>query len=217
MAGLPGGFAGDLMRLYPIQSNDQYPLKVSGTFFRLEKITIIFFQSHISPASNAIITLPYNVKLGKEKKLLEHLFEVEYKTFADFLALSSASVIIKQKRLGEKPQISGLVSCWKVEALQKSGETDLCSRFFGKLLRCPSMGAKYKLVIKIFAASPVILDEDLLDDIFEAFKDTTEAQDVILVANEKNESLVRFLKMRKFEDLKTEFLISGQELLCKTI
>ena len=79
------------------------------------------------------------------------------------------------------------------------------------------MGAKYKLVIKIFAASPVILDEDLLDDIFEAFKDTTEAQDVILVANEKNESLVRFLKMRKFEDLKTEFLISGQELLCKTI
>ena len=148
---------------------------------------------------------------------MEHLFEVEYKTFADFLALSSASVIIKQKRLGEKPQISGLVSCWKVEALQKSGETDLCSRFFGKLLRCPSMGAKYKLVIKIFAASPVILDEDLLDDIFEAFKDTTEAQDVILVANEKNESLVRFLKMRKFEDLKTEFLISGQELLCKTI
>jgi len=61
------------------------------------------------------------------------------------------------------------------------------------------------------------LDADLLDNIFEAFKDTTEAQDVILVANEKNESLVRFLKMRKFEDFKTDFLISGQELLCKTI
>ena len=28
LAGLPGGFAGDLMRLYPVQSNEQYPLKV---------------------------------------------------------------------------------------------------------------------------------------------------------------------------------------------
>lgn len=29
LAGLPGGLAGDLMRLYPIQTNDMYPLKVS--------------------------------------------------------------------------------------------------------------------------------------------------------------------------------------------
>ena len=28
LAGLPGGLAGDLMRLYPIQTNDMYPLKV---------------------------------------------------------------------------------------------------------------------------------------------------------------------------------------------
>ena len=205
------------MRLYPVQSNEQYPLKVIQKL-RSKKMFITYvFQSHISPASNAIMNLPYNIKLGKENKHLEHLFEVEYKTFADFLTLSSSSVIIKQNKVGVKPQIAGLVSCWTVESLQKSGATDLCSRFFGKLLKCPSMGLKYKLVIKIFAASPVVLDADLLENIFEAFKDTTEAQDVILVANEKNESLVRFLKMRKFEDLKTDFLISGQELLCKTI
>ena len=29
LAGLPGGLAGDLMRLYPVQSNEQYPVKVS--------------------------------------------------------------------------------------------------------------------------------------------------------------------------------------------
>ena len=35
LAGLPGGLAGDLMRLYPVQSNDMYPLKVSFFYYIL--------------------------------------------------------------------------------------------------------------------------------------------------------------------------------------
>ena len=57
----------------------------------------------------------------------------------------------------------------------------------------------------------------MLDNMFESIKCSNDKEDVIVVVNEKNESLVRFLKLRNFQDVKTEFLISGQELLCKAI
>ena len=78
------------------------------------------------------------------------------------------------------------------------------------------MSDKYNLVIKIFASSPVILDEELINT-FEAFKTSIKEEEVIVVVNEKNESLQRFLKLRKFQDLKTDFLISGQDLLCRSL
>jgi len=200
LAGLPGGLAGDLMRLYPVQSNEQYPVKNMTT-----------------AASNSVIVLPYNISAGKHKAELEKLFDVEYKTFSDLLALCDSCVTVKLNRSGGPAQLCGLLACWRVDTLKKSTATDLCSRFFGKLIKCPNLSGKYKAVIKIFSSSVVLLDTELLENIFEAFKDGSEAQEVVLVVNEKNESLIRFLKLRKCQDLKTDFLISGQELLCKTL
>ena len=77
------------------------------------------------------------------------------------------------------------------------------------------MSEKFRLIIKIFAASPVILDTTLWEDIVESLSDNTE--EIILVINEKNETLSRFLKLEKWQDLKTDFLISGQELLIKPV
>ena len=93
--------------------------------------------------------------------------------------------------------------------------TDLCSRFFGKLANSPAVRDRFRLVIKIFAASPVILDTALWEDILESFSHNTE--ELIVVTNEKNESLSRFLRLERWQDLKTDFLLSGQELLVKPV
>ena len=171
----------------------------------------------VTDVSHSLLVLPYNTKIGKYKKQLETLFDVEYKTFLDLLTLCDRSVILKQNKVGAPSEICGLVACWKVSTLTQSTATDLCSRFFCKILKSSAVSEKYESVLKIFASSPVLLDESLLDDILESFRDSDKAQSVILVANEKNESLVRFLKLRKFEELKTDCLMSGQEILCKTL
>merc|ERR1719333_982162 len=51
LAGLPGGLAGDLMRLYPVQSNEQYPVKHMTT-----------------PSSNAVLIVPYKYSSKKLQK-----------------------------------------------------------------------------------------------------------------------------------------------------
>ena len=171
----------------------------------------------VTAASSSLTVLPYNLSLGKLNKQLEQLFDVEFKTFSELLASSKNCVIVQQNKTGEKSEICGLIASWPVSQLAQSSSNDLCSRLFSKMLKCPTMSEKYSLVIKIFAASPVILDEALLGSTFEAFKCSADPEDVILVANEKNESLVRFLKLKDFTELKTDCLISGQDLLCKSV
>ena len=171
----------------------------------------------VTAASSSLTVLPYNIRLGKLNKQLEQLFDVEFKTFSDLLTSSKNCVIVQQNRTGCKSELCGLIASWPASQLAQSSANDLCSRFFSKMLKCPSMSEKYSVVIKIFAASPAILDEDLLVSTFEAFKSSTDPEEVILVANEKNESLVRFLKLEDFKELKTDCLISGQDLLCKSV
>merc|ERR1712142_898092 len=108
LAGLPGGLAGDLMRLYPVQSEDQYPLK-----------------KLVTPSSNAVLIVPYKYSSKKLQKELEKLFEDEMKTFSDFLALSNQS-------------------------------------FFVKLFKSPGIADNYSLIVKLFVASPIFLDAELL-------------------------------------------------------
>lgn len=170
----------------------------------------------VTEVSHSLMVLPYNVKVGKHKKQLETLFDVEYKTFSDLLLLCDSCVIVKQNKVGQPSEICGLVAGWKVSTLTNSTATDLCSRFFSKILKSQSISEKYDSVVKIFASSPVLLDESFLNEILDTFKDSDKAQSVILVSSEKNESLIRFLKLRKFEELKTDCLMSGQEILCKT-
>ena len=171
----------------------------------------------VTAVSQSLLLLPYNIKVGKYNKQLETLFDVEYKAFSELLTMCDSSVIVKQNKIGQPSEICGLVSGWKVSTLSKSTASDLCSRFFCKLLKSSITREKYESVIKIFSSSPVLLDESLLDDILETFRVSDKAQSVILVANEKNESLIRFLKLRKFEELKTDCLMSGQQILCKTL
>jgi len=56
-----------------------------------------------------------------------------------------------------------------------------------------------------------------LEDILESLDNLDVKKGVVLVASEKNCSLIRFLRQQKYTDLKTDFLISGQELLCKNV
>lgn len=171
----------------------------------------------VTAASQSLVVLPYNFKVGKYNKQLETLYDVEYKAFSELLSMCDSSVIVKQNRVGQTPEICGLVSGWKVSTLSESTASDLCSRFFCKLLKSSTVREKYEYVIKMFSSSPALLDETLLEDILETFWDSDKPQSVILVASEKNESLIRFLKLRKFEALKTDCLMSGQEILCKTL
>merc|ERR1719237_1953155 len=157
----PGGLAGDLMRLYPIQTNDMYPLK-----------------NLVTSVSQSLMVLPYNIKVGKYNKQLETLFDVEYKAFSELLTMCDSSVIVKQNKVGQPSEICGLVSGWKVSTLSKSAASDLCSRFFCKILKSSIIREKYESVIKIFSSSPVLLEESLLDDILETFMDSDKAQSV---------------------------------------
>jgi len=149
------------------------------------------------------------VNQGKHNKDLETLFDVEFKTFSEFLHSSSHCLLVRQKA-----EISALIAGWSTEHLLNNSGKDLCSRFFSKLVRSPAVSEKYSVVIKIFSSSPGLLDTRLLDDILESFSE--KAEEVIVVTNEKNESLSRFLRLQNWKDLKTDFLISGQELLCKS-
>ena len=187
------------MRLFPIQDNGQYPLR-----------------SMVTPSSSAVITLPYSVKRGREREQLEKLFDVEYKTFSDLLSVASDCVIVKQKSVGQDLKISALIAAWSVESLIQSSATDLCSRFFSKLLKSTNMSEKYSFVIKIFSSSLTLLDDNIFFPILDSLKQAEDDKDAIIVISEKNESLVRFLRIRKYEELKTDFLMSGQELMCKS-
>jgi len=200
LAGLPGGLAGDLMRLYPVQSEDQYPLK-----------------KLVTPTSNAVLILPYKYSSKKLENELEKLFEHELKTFSDFLMLSNQSFLVKQKRNHGAPVVVGMISSWTGHQVKSSEATDLCSKFFGKLFKSPGIADNYSMIVKLFVASPLFLDADLLDDIFESLDGLDGKKGVVLVASEKNCSLIRFLRQQKYTDLKTDFLISGQELLCKNV
>jgi len=200
LAGLPGGFAGDLMRLYPIQSEEQYPLK-----------------KLVTPTSNAVLILPYKYSNGKQQKELEILFEDEMKTFSDFLNLSCQSFLVKHKKLDGPPVIVGMISSWTGDHVKSSDATDMCSTFFGKLFKSSGIAENYSNLVKLFIASPLCLDQDLLEDIFESLDGFDEKKGVVVVASETNCSLVRFLRRQNFTDLKTDFLISGQELLCKNV
>ena len=195
LAGLPGGLAGDLMRLYPLQSSEQYPLR-----------------DLVTPTSNAVMLLPYNVNRAKHKQDLEKLYDVEYQTFSDLLAIANNCVILKHCQ-----KISALVAGWSVSTLVETTKTDLCSRFFGKLLKSPNISDKFSLVIKIFSdhESQLLLNDDLFANILDSFKESNDDKDVLIVVNEKNECLTRFLRLRKYQELKTDFLMSGQELMCK--
>ena len=195
-----------------------YPLKVSFIYFaRSNQLLLHLLQNMVTEVSNSLMVLPYNVKVAKYKKQLETLFDVEYQTFSDILSLCDSCVIVKQNKVGHPSEICGLVAGWKVSTLTNSTATDLCSRFFSKILKSNSLNEKYDSVVKMFASSLVLLDESLLNEILDTFRDSDKAQSVILVSNEKNESLIRFLKLKKFEELKTDCLMSGQELLCKTL
>ena len=170
----------------------------------------------VTPSSSAVITLPYSVKRGKEREQLEKLFDAEYKTFSDLLSVASDCVIVKQKSVGQDQKISALIAAWSVESLTQSSASDLCSRFFSKLLKSTNMSEKYSFVIKIFSSSLTLLDDDLLFPILDSLKQAEDDKDAIIVISEKNESLVRFFKIRKYKELKTDFLMSGQELMCKS-
>jgi len=200
LAGLPGGLAGDLMRLYPVQSEEQYPVK-----------------KLVTATSSAVMVLPYKYSTGKHKEELEKLFEMDLKTFSDFLHLSSQSFLVKQKRPHGPPVIVGLVAAWPAHQVTASDATDLCSKFFGKLFKSSGIENNYSMVVKLFVASSLFLDPDLLLPILESLKCSDQQEGCVVVANEKNDSLTRFLRHQNFKVLKTEFLISGQELLCKNI
>ena len=161
--------------------------------------------------------MPYKYSAGKQQKELENLFEHELKTFSDFLNLSNQSFLVKQKKPHGPPVIVGMISSWSGEQIKSSDATDLCSKFFGKLFKSSGIAENYSIIVKLFIASPLCLDPDLLDGIFESLEGFDEKQGVVLVASEKNCSLVRFLRQQSFTDLNTDFLISGQELLCKNV
>ena len=172
-------------------------------------------QKLVSPTSNALMILPYKYSNGKHNKDLEKLFENEIKTFSDFLNLSSQSFLVKQKRPSGPPLIIGMISSWTGDQIKSSSASDLCSKFFGKLFKSSGIAENYSLIVKLFIASPVCLETDLLDIVFESLDGFDEKQGVVVVASEKNAALIRFLRQQKYTDLKTDFLISGQELLCK--
>jgi len=197
LAGLPGGFAGDLMRLYPIQSEEQFPVK-----------------KFVSPISSAIMFLPYVYASGKHKKELDKIFGQEIHLFSDFLSLSNQSFLMKLKRQNATSEIIGMISCWT--GSQISGASDLCSKFFNKLFQSPGISEKYSLLVKLFVLPTISLDSDDLEEIFITLDGFDHKKGVILVASDKNCAIIRFLRQQNYLDLRTEFLISGQELLCKT-
>eukprot|EP00092_Neocalanus_flemingeri_P029017 GFUD01031502.1.p1 GENE.GFUD01031502.1~~GFUD01031502.1.p1 ORF type:complete len:664 (+),score=180.97 GFUD01031502.1:119-2110(+) len=198
LAGLPGGLAGDLMRLYPVQTEEQFPLK-----------------NLVTDTSSAALILPYKYSTGKHTEQLEKLFGIDLKTFSDFLNLSSQSFLVKLRRNGGPPVIVGMVSSWTGEQIQSSDATDSCSKFFGKLFQSSEIVGNCSLLVKLFADSSLFLDLDLIEAIFESLKGSEEKQGVVVAINEKNQSLIRFLRSQNFSDCRTDLRISGQELLCK--
>ena len=171
----------------------------------------------VTPTSNAVLILPYKYSSKKDEKELEKLFDHELKTFSDFLMMSNQSFLVKQKRNNGPAIIVGMISSWTSHQVTSSDATDLCSKFFGKLFKSPGIAENYSMIVKLFVASPLFLDADLLEDILESLDNLDDKKGVVLVASEKNCSLIRFLRQQKYTDLKTDFLISGQELLCKNV
>ena len=66
LAGLPGGLAGDLMRLYPVQSNEQYPVKVSFVTILGEYSLFMYLYLH---STNLEVSTKRNV--AKVYKIFE--------------------------------------------------------------------------------------------------------------------------------------------------
>ena len=176
-----------MARLYPVQSDEDYPVKVTNLF----KADIIWslLQDLVTATSSAVVVVPYRLAGGRHSNILQTIFDVEFDTFSDFLNCSSQSLLVKQNKPGGAHDISALIAGWKKEELLNNTARDLCSRFFSKLIKSPSISEKFTTVVKIFAASSVILDSRLMEDILESYSDNS--AEIIVVINEKNESLSR--------------------------
>ena len=150
---------------------------------------------------------------------MERLFGPDLGIFSDFLQLAAQCLVLRASQPDGGRETVGLVASWTRQQIIDSTAKDLCSKFFGKLLRTAEIAKRFSVVVKLFVASPLCLDSALMETILESMKqsENEEPEGFIVVADEKNEALVRFLKFHKFIDLKTDLLISSQELLCKDI
>jgi len=101
LAGLPGGVAGDLMRLYPVQSMDQFPL--TGP-----------------PPSSSFTVLPFQYKLGKEEAQeleVQACLGEDLSTWGPLVAKAKHSLLARQE--GE---VAGMLLAFKVDTLKEEKE-----------------------------------------------------------------------------------------------
>jgi len=199
LAGLVGGLAGDLARLYPVQDVSLFPLKTP-----------------ITPSSNSLMILPHKMNSKKRKKDLEEIFDREFKEFSDLIELSTLNLIMKKKKFTEVSTV-GLFSCWDLSKPdEKVKKSKLGSKFLD-IFKSDKVKSKYSCLLKIFLTSgPLILDPQVLESLLDSLQES-DRKGVVVSVGEEQTFLSRFLLQNGFKELKTDKLLAGQDLLCKVL
>jgi len=197
LAGLPGGLAGDLMRLYPVQSNDMYPLK-----------------RMVTAAENVLMILPAK----NPTKLLDELRSVagahgDFEAYAAHVKAADQVLVVKQKAAASV-NIVGFLVTWRPKVVKvednKSPLSTICQLFRSE----ERVVKSYEYYAKIYFKDLYrFLDADLLEQMLGAVVE--EGEGVVIGVEQSCPALTRFLSLAGFSELKSDLSIAGCDLLEK--
>jgi len=197
LAGLPGGLAGDLMRLYPIQSESMFPHK-----------------SPVTPWSQPLLVLPFKCTEKSLQGLERTLTNTHINKYINSLGCASACLSLQIKSAGVS-RLVGLIAAWRpcsLPAEKNKGElARVAEVFLSKQVR-----NQYPVLVQMFVEDPAkYLDASLLDGVLATLVE--EGEGVVIANPRDSEYIGRFLVINGFKELKTSVDVSGCDLFCRRL
>jgi len=192
LAGLPGGVAGDLMRLYPVQSMDQFPL--TGP-----------------PPTSSFTVLPFHYKPGKEEAQeleVQACLGEDLTTWGPLVAKAKHSLMARQE--GE---VVGMLSAWQVDTLKEERE-EPAKKHVNALQDLKGVKTMARLWGRRDSLA-WLLQPSLLLEVMTSVTDGDGGVAVSLATSQH--ALVAILKLLEFKEFKHKDFKSGQHLLWREL
>jgi len=198
LAGLPGGLAGELARLYPIQSEQNMPL-----------------NNIVTPLDQSLLILPVIRRSLQQLELIKKAFpeNKELEECTEAVNHPNCDLFILKQKSGLKFQIVGCVFSWRSSAVSitngdnvddaKKNEKVGMEEKLKNLLSSKSM-QKYKVFISIFLSTKEsqYLSTEVLKELLETL---AEPDEPVLVATKQSNSFQhRILQLCGYEVLDTK-------------
>jgi len=189
LAGLPGGAAGDLLRLYPVQSSSQFPLRRPP-----------------GPSHLTVLPATYTARLGKEIEAI--LGPEEHWQGAVMVAGADSILVVRQEG-----KVVGLLAAWHRDHLDR---TETTGSTYSSLL---SSGEGADAILRMWGQRDGLawlLEPSLLLQVVESVAGG-EGKSVMACVHSSQHALANLLRLIKFETCPTSTSLPGHVILWRRL